>query len=105
MAKRKWSKEEKLAILKEAEHAGVQVTLRKHGVYPGSYYSWKKKYEANGEAGLDDQARRRKDQKYIRELEDQVGLLKQLVADKEMELALKDELLKKKYPLARRKRS
>lgn len=103
MAKRTWSKEEKLSILKEAETEGVQVTLRKHGVYPGSYYAWKSKYEQNGDVDLDDQARRRKDQQYIRKLEDEVGLLKLLLADKEMELALKDDLLKKKYPLARKK--
>jgi len=93
-----------LAIIKEAEEQGVQATLRKHGVYPASYYTWKKKYEQSGEAGLDSQARQRKDQQYIRQLEDELGLVKQLLADKEMELALKDELLKKKYPWARKKR-
>lgn len=104
MSKRKWSKEEKLAILKAAQQEGVQVTLRKHGIYPATYYTWKKKYAASGESGLDDQARRRKDQRYIRQLEEELSLAKQLLADKEMELALKDELLKKKYPLARKKR-
>jgi len=36
-------------------------------------------------------------------LEDEVGLLKQLLAERDMEIALRDELLKKKYPKARKK--
>jgi len=102
--KRKWSKEEKLAILEEVEKGGLQETLRKHGVYPSTYYSWRKRYQASGEAGLDQQARQRADRGRIRELEDEVSLLKELLANKEMELALRDELLKKKYPWARKKK-
>lgn len=102
--KRKWSKEEKLAILSEVEKSGLQETLRKHGVYPSTYYSWRKRYQASGEAGLDQQARQRVDRHRIRELEDEVSLLKELLANKEMELALRDELLKKKYPWARKKK-
>jgi len=102
--KRTWSKEEKLAILEEVEKVGLQATLRKHGVYPSTYYSWRKRYQASGEAGLDQQARQRADGQRIRELEDEVSLLKELLANKEMELALRDELLKKKYPWARKKK-
>ena len=102
--KRKWSKEEKLAILEEVEKGGLQETLRKHGIYPSTYYSWRKRYQASGEAGLDEQARQRADRGRIRELEDEVSLLKELLANKEMELALRDELLKKKYPWARKKK-
>lgn len=102
--KRKWSKEEKLAIIEEVEKGGLQETLRKHGIYPSTYYSWRKRYQASGEAGLDQQARQRADRGRIRELEDEVSLLKELLANKEMELALRDELLKKKYPWARKKK-
>ena len=100
---KKWSQVEKLAILKEASEKGVQITLRKHGVYPGSYYAWKKKYEDSGDAGLDRQARTRMDTETIKKLEDENGLLKQLLAEKEMEVALMDELLKKKYRWACKK--
>ena len=48
-----------------------------------------------GEAGFTDQARKRKDQQYIRQLEDEVSLLKQLLAERDIEIALRDELLKK----------
>ncbi len=47
--KRNWSKEEKLALLKEVDQEGLQLTLRKHGIYPSTYYSWRKKYQELGE--------------------------------------------------------
>lgn len=103
MKKRNWSKEEKLKILKEAKTDGVQVTLRKYGVYPATYYSWRKRHLIEGEAGIEDTASRRKDKKYIRKLEDEVGLLKQLLAERDLEIALRDELLKKRYPWASKK--
>ena len=43
--------------------------------------------------------------KRIRELEKENRLLKELVAEKELEGKLKDELLKKKYALEKRKNS
>lgn len=103
MKKRKWSKSEKLKILREAKKEGVQVTIRKYGVYPSTYYNWRKKYEIDGETGIEDTAVRRKKDKYIRKLENQVSLLKELLAEREMEIALRDELLAKKYPWAKRK--
>lgn len=103
MKKRRWSKEEKVKILKEAKTEGVQVTIRKYGVCPATYYSWRKKYLVEGEAGIEDTASRRKDRNYIRKLEDEVGLLKQLLAERDLELALRDDLLKKKYPWASKK--
>jgi len=41
----------------------------------------------------------------IKELEQEVDCLKQLLAEKELESKLKDELLKKKYPKVRKKYS
>jgi putative transposase len=103
MKKRRWSKEEKLKVIEEAKKEGVQVTLRKHGLYPATYYSWKKKLLVEGEGGLSDQETRKKTRQRLAQLEDEVSLLKQLLAEKEMEIALRDELLKKKYPKARKK--
>jgi putative transposase len=47
MKKRKFTKEEKLQIIKEASEQGVNITLVKYGVYPATYYSWKKKFETH----------------------------------------------------------
>ena len=39
MKKRKFTKEDKLQIIKEASEQGVKVTLEKHGIYPaGSFF-------------------------------------------------------------------
>ena len=50
MEKRSFTKEEKLAILKEANPNGVTSTLEKHGIYPANYYNWRKNYDTKGEA-------------------------------------------------------
>ena len=97
MKKRTFSKEDKLRILKEAEEHGVKVTLDKHGVYPATYYSWKKKYNEMGEAGFR-HGMTTKHLKEIKRLEKENVLLKKLLAEKELEGHLKMELLKKKYP-------
>ena len=104
MKKRTFSKEEKLKILEEAKREGVQVTIRKYGIYTGTYYSWRKKLLVDGESGLSDPLIRRKTNQRLAQLEDEVSLLKQLLAERDMEIALRDELLKKKYPMARKKR-
>lgn len=51
--RRRYSKEEKLKILHEAAEQGVKVTLDKYGIYPATYYDWKRKVESMGESGLD----------------------------------------------------
>lgn len=103
MKKRTFSKAQKLQILREAEEQGVQITLRKHGVYNSTYYNWRKKYRLEGEAGIIDTAQRRESRQRIAQLEDENSLLKQMLAERELQIALQDELIKKKYPKAKRK--
>jgi putative transposase len=103
MEKRKFTKEEKLKIIKEASEQGVKLTLEKYSVFPASYYAWKKKMETMGEEGFShgmtpDQLKR------IRELEKENKLLKEIVIQKEIEGRLKDELLKKKLALEKKKK-
>ena len=102
--RKKFSKEEKLQILKEAGLNGVRETLEKYGVYPATYYYWKKKTEEMGEEGLTHSMTKER-LKRIKELEQENDLLKQLLAEKELESRLKDDLLKKKYPKVKRKYS
>jgi putative transposase len=101
MKKRNFSKQEKLAIIKEASVNGVKPTLEKHGIYPASYYSWKKKFESMGEEGFN-HGMTPQYLKRIRELKKDNLALKQLVAEKEMESQLKGELLKKKQALEKK---
>jgi putative transposase len=104
MKKRDFTLEQKLAILKEASENGVSLTLKKHGVFPATYYQWKKKFETMGVEGFrhgvtPGQLKR------IRELEKENQLLKEIIVEKELEGKLKDELLKKKFALEKRKNS
>jgi putative transposase len=104
MKKRTWTKEEKLAIVREAELEGVEVTIRKYSLYPSTLYSWKAKYADGGPENLARSKRTIKDSNYIKRIEDELSLAKQLMAEKDIEIALRDELLKKKYPWARKER-
>ncbi len=100
MQKRKFTKEQKLEILEEASLQGVQATLDKHGLYPTTYYSWRKKFETMGEAGFR-HGMTPEHIKEIKRLEKENEQLKLLLAEKELEGRLKDELLKKKYAWAK----
>jgi len=101
--KRKFTKEEKLHIIKEASEQGVKSTLAKHGIYPASFYSWKDKLEQMGEEGFD-HGMTPQHLKRIRELEKENNALKQLLAEKELDNKLKGDLLKKKWALEKKKR-
>jgi len=94
---KKYSKAEKLAILKEAEQHGVKPTLEKYGIYNGTFYYWKNKFEQLGEVGLQ-HGMNKKQLAEIRRLERENRMLKEMLADEQLEGKLKDELLKKKYP-------
>lgn len=103
MKKRKFTKDDKLSILKEASEQGVTATLEKHGIYPATFYSWKNKFEIIGEQGFR-HGMTPAHLKEIKRLEKENDLLKKLLAEKEMEGRLKDELIKKKYAWARKNR-
>ena len=93
--KRTWSIEEKISILKDIEKTGVVEGCRKHGIYATTYYEWKKRYESNGADGLKPNYAK-KEAKELKRLQKENERLKKLLAEKELELSLKTELLKKK---------
>ena len=99
--KRTFTKQEKLTILKEASENGVGSTLEKHGIYPATYYSWRKKLSEMGQEGLN-HGMRPAHLRRIRKLKKENKMLKELVAEKELEGKLKDELLKKKWALEKK---
>lgn len=93
----KYSTKEKMNILLEAEKNGVKVTLEKYNLFPATFYYWKRKHNTYGEQGLDHKTQA--DQlKRMKALEVENQRLKVLLAEKELESSIKDELLKKKYP-------
>ena len=99
---KKYTTKEKLAILEEGKNRGVKVTLGKYGLYPATYYYWKKKHLVYGEEGLSHRSTKNLESD-IKRLEQENEQLKILLAEKELEGQLKDEMLKKKYPELRRK--
>ncbi len=99
-ARRTFSKQEKLSILKEAAEQGVTATLEKHGIYPSVYYKWKNKFTQMGEEGLE-HGMNRAHLKRIRELEKENQKLKEIVAEKELVVKMHEEI-KKKWALGKR---
>lgn len=93
MARKKWTPTDKLSILKESELHGVTVTIRKYDIHYGTFYGWKQKYELAGEAGLT--PGRSVADPELKRLQLENLRLKQIIADKELALLVKEELLKK----------
>lgn len=94
----KRSKEEKERLLLEIGRIGVVAGCRKHSIAPQTYYDWLEKYQASGISGLEDR-RGRTNEHLLFKAEKQIKLLKEMLAEKELELRMKDELLKKKMTL------
>ncbi len=98
--KRTFTKEEKLAILKEASEHGVKATLEKHSIYPATYYSWRNKYKEMGEVGLS-HGMSPQHLKRIRALEKENRQLKEIVAEKELIVRMHEEI-KKQWALEKK---
>lgn len=94
MKRRKFTREEKLSILKEASLEGVLVTLEKHAIYPATYYSWKKQLAERGEDDFGKRVAKRQS-KDLKKLETENRQLKELVAEKELMIRMLKELRKK----------
>ena len=89
MKRARFSEEQIIAVLKEAE-AGAKVTelCRLHGISDATFYTWRSKY-----GGLEVSEMRR-----LRQLEEENRRLKVIVADQALDIrALKDVLAKNGY--------
>jgi putative transposase len=89
MKRARFSEEQIIAILKEAEN-GEKITelCRRHGISDATFYVWRSKY-----GGLEVSEMRR-----LRQLEEENRRLKGIVADQALDLqALKDVLSKNGY--------
>ena len=91
----KRSKEEKEKIILEIQKIGIIAGCRKYGISKSQYYQWTRRYNSLGIEGLEDRRSVNLEAQY-RKLEKENDLLKKMLAEKEMEGRLKDELLKKK---------
>jgi putative transposase len=89
------TKEQKESMLLDVQRIGVVAGCRKHGIDPSTYYSWLEKYQVHGIEGLEDR-RGKTNENMLKKAEKEIRLLKEILAEKELELKMKDELLKKK---------
>jgi len=88
--------QEKERILLDIQDLGVIAGCRKYGLAKTLYYEWLDKYNASGMEGLEDRRGKNMDA-HVKRLEKENRILKELLAEKELESKLKDELLKKKF--------
>jgi putative transposase len=88
MKKRRFSEEQIIGVLKEAE-AGAKTRdlCRKHGISDATFYNWKAKY-----AGMTVSEARR-----LKELEQENSRLKKLLAEAELDKAALKDLLGRKW--------
>lgn len=98
MKKRKYhTAEEKQFILAQGDANGVAQTCREHGIATSLYYNWRKVLKERGPEGL--AGKRTSPSPEAAELarmKSENALLKRLLAEKEMELSLAKDLIKKK---------
>lgn len=91
--KRLFTDEQKQLILREVEEHGLAVTLRKHGLNARSIYRWREKLQ-NPDRRAED-PKRSPDDAELRRLRHENQQLKELIAEKELAIRIKDALLKK----------
>ena len=87
MAKKGHSEEEILRVLREAESGATEVEIcRKHGISQQSFYLWKRKHAGLGLSEL----------RELRQLREENGKLKRLVADLSLDRHILQEIVAKK---------
>jgi putative transposase len=87
MAKKRFTAEQIVAILREAEKAPTnEETLRKHGISEQTFYRWKKMYANLGTPEV----------QRIKLLEKENRQLKQLAGDQALAIPVLNEYIKKK---------
>ena len=89
MKKKRFKAEQIVTILKEAERDGATVAevCRAHGVSEPTFYRWKKTYNGMGVPEV----------RRLRQLEEENGRLKKLVAERDLEIDAMKELLRKNF--------
>ncbi len=87
MKKSRYSDEQIVRILREADRDQIAEVAKRHGVSEASIYAWRKRF---GEMVSDDVKR-------LRALELENTRLKKLVADRDLELDVMKEIAAKKW--------
>jgi putative transposase len=87
MKKARFTDEQIVAALRDAEATSVVAAARKHGVSEGSIHRWRKQY-----AGMETS-----DVRELKRLKDENSRLKKLLAERDLEVEVMKEIQAKKW--------
>lgn len=88
MKRARFSDEQIVRILQEADRSPIaEAAFMRHGVSEPSIYSWRKKF---GDLGTDDVKR-------LKQLEQENGRLKKILAERDLEIEVMKEIAVKKW--------
>ena len=90
--RRKFTDEEKLVILSQAEKVGISATLRHYNLSYSVFAKWKQKFMTQNSTQPSDTLKTRTK---LRQLYNENLRLKKIIADQALELEQKEEELKK----------
>lgn len=87
MKKTRFTEEQMVTILREADERSVPEVAKKHGVSAQTIYAWRKHFGSLEPT----------DVKRLRQLEQENSRLKKLVAERDLELEVMKEITRKKW--------
>ncbi|KRB72984.1 transposase [Noviherbaspirillum sp. Root189] len=87
MKKSRYSDEQIVRILREADKTPIAEVAKRHGVSEQSIYGWRKRF---GEMGTDEV-------KNLKALEQENARLKKLLAERDLEIEVMKEISRKKW--------
>ena len=87
MKKARYTDDQMVKILREADSAPVAQVAKKHGVSEATIYAWRKKY---GELEVNDV-------RHLKQLERENARLKKLLAERDLEIEVMKEVNRKKW--------
>ena len=87
MKKTRFTEEQMVTILRDADQRPMAEVAKKHGVSEQTIYAWRKRFGTLEPA----------DVKRLRQLEHENGRLKKMVADRDLEIDVLKEITRKKW--------